>query len=178
MHRDPRALAVGRVGLRARARVQGGVPIALHHEVRRMLAGMMADLAFCRDATARLCDHERASEPEASLIFAEAKRRAALATCDGVQILGGNGCMEDYPAERCMRDARQAQAIFGRADALRAAGHGRVGGGRGRVVKVDDRHYPPTRFARFTVDAERCDGCELCLATCPGQLLSMEGRCP
>lgn len=45
-------------------------------------------------------------------------------------------------------------------------------------MKVDDRHYPPTRFARFTVDAERCDGCELCLATCPGQLLSMEGPLP
>jgi alkylation response protein AidB-like acyl-CoA dehydrogenase len=98
----------------ARARIQGGGPIVDHHEVRRLLAGLMADLAFCRDAMHRLCGE--APEPEASLAFAEAKRRAAHATVDGVQILGGNGYMEDYFQERGMRDAKQAQALFGRAD--------------------------------------------------------------
>ena len=34
----------------------------------------------------------------------------------GVQILGGNGYMEDYGQEKRMRDAKQVQGIFGRKD--------------------------------------------------------------
>ena len=45
-------------------------------------------------------------------------------------------------------------------------------------ASLDDRHYPPTRFARFVLDPAKCDGCELCVRTCPGQLLTMDGEKP
>lgn len=40
-------------------------------------------------------------------------------------------------------------------------------------MKLDDRRYPPTRFARFVVDPDKCDACRKCVDTCPGQLLEM-----
>jgi nitroreductase/NAD-dependent dihydropyrimidine dehydrogenase PreA subunit len=43
---------------------------------------------------------------------------------------------------------------------------------------LDDRRYPPTRFARFVVDPERCDACRKCVDTCPGQLLELEDGVP
>lgn len=45
-------------------------------------------------------------------------------------------------------------------------------------MKLDDRRYPPTRFARFTVDANKCNACQKCVDTCPGQLLEMAGELP
>jgi len=42
----------------------------------------------------------------------------------------------------------------------------------------DDRRYPPTEFARFVLDAERCDACRKCVDTCPGQLLELQGKTP
>lgn len=46
------------------------------------------------------------------------------------------------------------------------------------VPHLDDRHYPPTRFARFLVDPDTCNACELCVQTCPGQLLEMRDGLP
>ena len=34
-------------------------------------------------------------------------------TEDGIQVLGGNGYMEDYGQEKRFRDARQAQTLLG-----------------------------------------------------------------
>lgn len=45
-------------------------------------------------------------------------------------------------------------------------------------MKLDDRRYPPTRFARFVVDGEKCNACQKCVDTCPGQLLEMVGELP
>jgi nitroreductase/NAD-dependent dihydropyrimidine dehydrogenase PreA subunit len=44
--------------------------------------------------------------------------------------------------------------------------------------RLDDRRYPPTQFARFTVDPDKCDACKKCVQTCPGQLLEMQGDLP
>jgi len=43
---------------------------------------------------------------------------------------------------------------------------------------LDDRRYPPTQFARFTVDSAKCNACRKCVDTCPGQLLEMDGKVP
>lgn len=46
------------------------------------------------------------------------------------------------------------------------------------MKRLDNRHYPPTRFARFVLDPERCDGCLKCVQTCPGQLLELRDKLP
>lgn len=43
---------------------------------------------------------------------------------------------------------------------------------------MDNRHYPPTLFARFVVDEAKCNGCGLCATTCPGQLLKVQNKVP
>jgi len=101
----------------ARERYQGGRNIIDHQEVRRLLAGMLADEELCRSAVERLIDGT--AEPAATELFLRAKERAARATCDGVQLLGGYGYMEDYGQERCMRDAKQAEYLLGRPEMLR-----------------------------------------------------------
>jgi alkylation response protein AidB-like acyl-CoA dehydrogenase len=103
----------------ARERYQGGSSIIEHQQVRSMLADMVADYALCREATERLSAGGEIFAPAATSLFLRAKERAAHATCDGVQLLGGYGYMEDYCQERCMRDAKQAQCLLGRCDALR-----------------------------------------------------------
>ncbi|MFW6051936.1 MAG: nitroreductase family protein [Myxococcota bacterium] len=46
------------------------------------------------------------------------------------------------------------------------------------IAKLDDRRYPPTRFARFVVDPDKCDACQKCIQTCPGQLLELRDDLP
>lgn len=43
---------------------------------------------------------------------------------------------------------------------------------------IDNRRYPRTRFARFVVDPEKCDACQKCIQTCPGQLLELRDKVP
>ncbi|MEB2311812.1 MAG: acyl-CoA/acyl-ACP dehydrogenase [Sorangiineae bacterium] len=104
----------------AQSRYQAGALIIEHQEVRAMLARMLADHAACHDAVERLASGELPA-PLARARFIEAKERAARATLDGVQLLGGNGYMEAYGQERCLRDARQAACCFGRLEVERQA---------------------------------------------------------
>jgi nitroreductase/Pyruvate/2-oxoacid:ferredoxin oxidoreductase delta subunit len=46
------------------------------------------------------------------------------------------------------------------------------------ALGLDDRHYPPTTFARFVLCRDKCDGCGLCVQTCPGQMLVLERERP
>lgn len=99
----------------ARERYQGGQLIIEHQEVKRLLARMLEDHALCREAMAAACRGTE-SDPRRMALVLRAKERAARATCDGVQLLGGYGYMEDYPVERCMRDAKQVELVFGRTE--------------------------------------------------------------
>jgi alkylation response protein AidB-like acyl-CoA dehydrogenase len=105
----------------ATQRYQGGVPIAEHQEVRRLLAGLVADHARVRLAAEQLAAEPGPPEPVAAALFADSKERVAHATCDGVQLLGGYGYLEDYQPERLMRDAKQAQVLLGRCEVARQA---------------------------------------------------------
>ena len=102
----------------AQERYQGGKNIIEHQQVRAMLAGMLGDYQASCDAAGRLCNGSL-TEAHAATLFVRAKEGAARATCDGVQLLGGYGYMEDYGQERRMRDAKQAQYLLGRCDPLR-----------------------------------------------------------
>lgn len=103
----------------ARERYQGGCNIIEHQQLRSILSDMVADYAICRQAVKQLTGRTPRKDVAMDSLFIRAKEGAARATCDGVQILGGYGYMEDYSQERCMRDARQAQCLLGRCDMQR-----------------------------------------------------------
>jgi isovaleryl-CoA dehydrogenase len=74
-------------------------------KVADMYTALNASRAYVY-AVARACDRGRTSRKDAAgaiLFAAEAATKAAL---DAIQILGGNGYINDYPAGRLLRDAK------------------------------------------------------------------------
>jgi isovaleryl-CoA dehydrogenase len=90
-------------------RKQFGKPIGEFQLVQGKLADMYASLSACRAyvyAVARACDRGRVTRKDAAgaiLYAAEAATRMAL---DAIQLLGGNGYINDYPTGRLLRDAK------------------------------------------------------------------------
>lgn len=103
----------------ARQRIQGGREIVNWSEVRMILSSM----AVRAKAAEMLVRRAAAAVDAASPGWALASRAAALqvqeaateVTCDGIQLLGGNGYMQDYGQEKRFRDAKQLQALLGTA---------------------------------------------------------------
>jgi alkylation response protein AidB-like acyl-CoA dehydrogenase len=98
----------------ARERTAFGVPIAQHQAVAFMLADMATDEAAARLLTLRAAFLKGAGAPftreasEAKLFASEAAQRAVS---KAVQIHGGYGYTEEYPAAKLFRDAR-VQTIY------------------------------------------------------------------
>ncbi len=98
----------------ARERTAFGAPIAQHQAVAFMLADMATDEAASRLLTLRAAYLKGAGQPytreasEAKLFASEAAQRAVSRA---VQIHGGYGFVEDYPAAKLYRDAR-VQTIY------------------------------------------------------------------
>ncbi|MGO9945378.1 MAG: isovaleryl-CoA dehydrogenase [Steroidobacteraceae bacterium] len=92
-----------------RERRQFGQPIGTFELVQGKLADMYASLNACRSyayTVAAACDradHTRKDAAACILFCAEAATRAAL---DAIQLLGGNGYINDYPCGRLLRDAK------------------------------------------------------------------------
>jgi isovaleryl-CoA dehydrogenase len=92
-----------------RERKQFGQPIGTFELVQGKLADMYASLNACRSyayAVAAACDRADATRKDAAaciLFCAEAATRSAL---DAIQLLGGNGYINDYPTGRLLRDAK------------------------------------------------------------------------
>jgi isovaleryl-CoA dehydrogenase len=92
-----------------RERKQFGQPIGTFELVQGKLADMYASLNACRSyayTVAAACDRADATRKDAAaciLFCAEAATRAAL---DAIQMLGGNGYINDYPTGRLLRDAK------------------------------------------------------------------------
>jgi isovaleryl-CoA dehydrogenase len=90
-------------------RKQFGQPIGEFQLIQGKLADMYAQASACRAyvyAVARACDRGQTTRKDAAgaiLYAAEAATRMAL---DAVQILGGNGYINDYPTGRLLRDAK------------------------------------------------------------------------
>jgi hypothetical protein len=101
----------------AARREQYGVPIGEHQLVQRMLAEMAAGYhaahwlclraGWLRDVGDPAAAHETFVAKYAA---STAATRAAL---DAVQIHGANGCSEEYPVERYLRDSRVMEIIEG-----------------------------------------------------------------
>jgi len=92
-----------------RERRQFGQPIGTFELIQGKLADMYASLNACRSyayMVAAACDRADATRKDAAaciLFCAEAATRAAL---DAIQLLGGNGYINDYPTGRLLRDAK------------------------------------------------------------------------
>ncbi len=101
----------------AAERRQFGVPIAEHQLIRRMLTNMIAEVRAARLLCLRAGWLRDTGDPGASgeIMVAKyyASTMATRAALDAVQIHGANGCSEDYPVERYLRDSRVLEIIEG-----------------------------------------------------------------
>jgi isovaleryl-CoA dehydrogenase len=92
-----------------RERKQFGQAIGTFELVQGKLADMYASFNACRSyayTVAAACDRADSTRKDSAaciLFCAEAATRAAL---DAVQLLGGNGYINDYPTGRLLRDAK------------------------------------------------------------------------
>ena len=93
----------------ARQRQQFGRPIAAYQLIQEMIAEISVDADAARLLTWRAADLVQHGDPfsvaasKAKLFASEAAVKAANLT---IQVLGGYGYIDEYPAQKLMRDAR------------------------------------------------------------------------
>ena len=94
-----------------------GVKLMEHQGVQFKLADMEADIAAARALTFQAATAVDEDDPRLTKLAAMAKMKASDAamrvTTEAVQVLGGNGYLKDFPAERMMRDAKVLQIYEG-----------------------------------------------------------------
>ena len=90
-------------------RKQFGQPIGEFQLIQAKLADMYTTLSACRAyvyAVARACDQGRTSRKDAAGAILFAAEAATKASLDAIQILGGNGYINDNATGRLLRDAK------------------------------------------------------------------------
>ena len=100
----------------AQERNQFGKPIIEFEGVSFMLADMACGVEASRAlylAAARRKDAGQEFGPQAAMAKLLASDTAMRVTTDAVQILGGYGYVEDFPAERYLREAKVLQIVEG-----------------------------------------------------------------
>ncbi len=101
----------------AAERKQFGVPIGDHQLIRRLLTEMIANVRAARLLCLRAGWLRDTGDPGAAgeVMLAKyfASTMATRAANDAVQIHGANGCSEDYPVGRYLRDSRVMEIIEG-----------------------------------------------------------------
>jgi len=100
----------------ARQRVQFGRPVIAFEGLQFMLADMATAVAAARAlylAAARRKDAGQPYGQQAAMAKLLATDTAMRVTTDAVQVLGGYGYVEDFPAERLMREAKVLQIVEG-----------------------------------------------------------------
>jgi alkylation response protein AidB-like acyl-CoA dehydrogenase len=100
----------------ARERRQFGRPVAEFQGVSFLLADMATAVAAARAlylSAARRKDAGQPYGPQAAMAKLFASDAAMRVSTDAVQVLGGYGYVEDFPAERLMREAKALQIVEG-----------------------------------------------------------------
>jgi alkylation response protein AidB-like acyl-CoA dehydrogenase len=100
----------------ARQRMQFGRPVIDFEGLQFMLADMATAVAAARAlylAAARRKDAGLPYGQQAAMAKLLATDAAMRVTTDAVQVLGGYGYVEDFPAERLMREAKVLQIVEG-----------------------------------------------------------------
>jgi alkylation response protein AidB-like acyl-CoA dehydrogenase len=94
-----------------------GRPLLSHQGTQFKLAELEAEIAAARALTFQAATAVDEGDPRLSKLAAMAKMKASdaamRATTEAVQVLGGNGYLKDFPAERMMRDAKVLQIYEG-----------------------------------------------------------------
>jgi alkylation response protein AidB-like acyl-CoA dehydrogenase len=94
-----------------------GQPLIGHQGVQFKLADMETEVAAARALTYQAATAVDEDDPRLTKIASMAKLFASdvamRVTTDAVQLLGGNGYLKDFPAERMMRDAKVLQIYEG-----------------------------------------------------------------
>src|SRR4051794_1770811 len=94
-----------------------GEPLISHEAIQFKLAGLEAEVAAARALAYQAATFVDEGDPRVTKISAAAKLFASdvamKATTEAVQVLGGNGYLKEFPAERMMRDAKVLQIYEG-----------------------------------------------------------------
>ena len=94
-----------------------GQPIAMFEGIQFKLAELEAEIAAARALAYQAATFVDEGDPRTTKISASAKLFASdvamRATTEAVQVLGGNGYLKEFPAERMMRDAKVLQIYEG-----------------------------------------------------------------
>jgi isovaleryl-CoA dehydrogenase len=90
-------------------RKQFGQPIGSFQLVQGKLADMYVTMNACRSyvyAVAKACDRGETTREDAAGAILYAAEKATHCALDAIQLLGGNGYINDYPTGRLLRDAK------------------------------------------------------------------------
>jgi isovaleryl-CoA dehydrogenase len=90
-------------------RKQFGAPIGSFQLIQGKLADMYTTLSSCSAyvyAVAMACDAGRTTRMDAAGCILLAAEKATQVALEGIQTLGGNGYINDYPTGRILRDAK------------------------------------------------------------------------
>jgi isovaleryl-CoA dehydrogenase len=90
-------------------RKQFGQPIGAFQLVQGKLADMYVTMNACKAyvyAVAKACDGGRTTREDAAGAILYAGEKATQVALDAIQLLGGNGYINDYPTGRLLRDAK------------------------------------------------------------------------
>ena len=90
-------------------REQFGQPIGEFQLIQAKLADMYTAFSACRSyvyAVARACDNGQVNRKDAAGCILFAAEKATWMALEAIQILGGNGYVNDFPTGRLLRDAK------------------------------------------------------------------------
>jgi alkylation response protein AidB-like acyl-CoA dehydrogenase len=94
-----------------------GKPLIAHEGIQIKLGNLEAEVAAARALAYQAATFVDENDPRMTKISAASKLFASdvamRATTEAVQVLGGNGYLKDFPAERMMRDAKVLQIYEG-----------------------------------------------------------------
>ena len=99
-----------------------GTPIADHQAIQFKIADMSTHIDAARLLTWRAASSRDAGTPlgaQAAMAKLVASEVASRVASDAVQILGGNGCLADFPVERHFRDAKVMEIYEGTSEIQR-----------------------------------------------------------
>jgi isovaleryl-CoA dehydrogenase len=93
----------------AKTRKQFNRPIGEFQLVQGKLADMYTTMNACKSyvyAVAKACDRGQTTRKDSAGAILYAAEKATMVALDAIQLLGGNGYINDYPTGRLLRDAK------------------------------------------------------------------------